>query len=104
MSSLRLSHIDKKEILRQYSILTNTMMLSRENISEEFPYSIRDDYQRDYGRVLYSPSFRRLQGCRRHGGGLALPARRVRLRRPRRVAGHGHDADHAVEGRNHGYE
>lgn len=62
MSSLRLSHIDKKEILRQYSILTNTMMWSRENISEEFPYSIRDDYQRDYGRVLYSPSFRRLQG------------------------------------------
>lgn len=60
--TLRLSQRDKDEILRQYRKLVDSQMYSRDYISEKFPYSIRDDYQRDYGRVLYSPSFRRLQG------------------------------------------
>ena len=53
---------DKKEIKHQYALLTENNLYSREYKSEKFPYTIRDEFQRDYARVLYSASFRRLQG------------------------------------------
>ena len=59
---LNLSKENKDEIKRQYEILNNTKLFDREYKSPEFPYSDRDEYQRDYARVLYSSSFRRLQG------------------------------------------
>ena len=59
---LNLSKENKDEIKRQYEILNNSTLYDREYKSLEFPYSDRDEYQRDYARVLYSSSFRRLQG------------------------------------------
>lgn len=51
---------DKKEIKRQYDLLNNSTCLNdREHA--DIIYTPRDIYQRDYARVLYSPSFRRLQ-------------------------------------------
>lgn len=50
----------KKEIKRQYSLLQNSVLLEREYGNEG--YSTRDDFHRDYTRILYSSSFRRLQG------------------------------------------
>lgn len=51
---------DKKELKRQYDLLHNSDCLTeRENTTIE--YSSRDVFHRDYARVLYSPSFRRLQ-------------------------------------------
>ncbi len=51
---------DKTEIKRQYNLLKVNKLIEREFPSEE--YSIRDPYQRDFTRILYSSSFRRLQG------------------------------------------
>lgn len=50
----------KREIEWQYSLLQNGVLLEREHGSDN--YSPRDDYHRDYTRILYSSSFRRLQG------------------------------------------
>ena len=49
------------ELLRQYRLLQNAYLKSREHgtNSEE---NLRDVFQRDYARILYSSSFRRLQG------------------------------------------
>ena len=48
------------EIKRQYNLINKDKLKKREHpISSNSP---RDDFQRDYARVLYSPSFRRLQG------------------------------------------
>lgn len=49
-----------KEIINQYKLINKSSLKKREY--SIFGYSIRDDYQRDYARILYSPSFRRLQG------------------------------------------
>lgn len=50
----------KDEIKMQYSLLRNGVLSEREHGSEG--YSPRDNYHRDYTRILYSSSFRRLQG------------------------------------------
>lgn len=50
----------KREIKRQYSFLKKEQMNMREYGTGG--YSERDDYHRDYTRILYSSSFRRLQG------------------------------------------
>jgi len=52
----------KKEIRRQYKLLLSDVMNKRENESAAGVYTQRDDFQRDYSRILYSASFRRLQG------------------------------------------
>lgn len=51
----------KDEIRRQYNLLDNEILRAREmyeGSSDEY----RDIFQRDYARILYSSSFRRLQG------------------------------------------
>lgn len=49
------------EIRRQYGLLVkNPVLKKREHGGEG--YTKRDDYHRDYTRILYSSSFRRLQG------------------------------------------
>lgn len=48
------------EIIRQYKLIDTESLRKREHGSAG--YSERDDFQRDYARILYSPSFRRLQG------------------------------------------
>lgn len=48
------------EIIRQYNLINNDELKKREHGSDG--YSDRDEYHRDYARILYSPSFRRLQG------------------------------------------
>lgn len=50
----------KQEIKRQYSFLQKEQMKMREHGTSGL--SERDDYHRDYTRILYSSSFRRLQG------------------------------------------
>lgn len=50
----------KHEIRRQYRLLQKAIMKKREHGGKG--YSRRDDYHRDYSRILYSSSFRRLQG------------------------------------------
>ena len=50
----------KIEIAKQYKILCCKELKKREH--KDVDLSERDCYQRDYARVLYSPSFRRLQG------------------------------------------
>ena len=50
----------KQELRRQYRLLTRADMKRREHGGAG--YSQRDDYHRDYTRILYSSSFRRLQG------------------------------------------
>ena len=57
---MKLTKNQKQEIRRQYQFINNKELRKRENPSNG--YSKRDDFQRDYTRVLYSPSFRRLQG------------------------------------------
>lgn len=59
---LNLSKENKDVIKHQYEILQSEELYSRENKSDEFPYTERDEFQRDYARILYSSSFRRLQG------------------------------------------
>ena len=49
-----------QEIKRQYSFLEHNVMKAREHGRNG--YSTRDDFHRDYTRILYSSSFRRLQG------------------------------------------
>lgn len=49
-----------REIKRQYSFLEHSLMKAREHGRNG--YSTRDDFHRDYTRILYSSSFRRLQG------------------------------------------
>lgn len=58
--AITLTDEQKKEICRQYQLVNNKKLRDREHSS--FGYSKRDDFQRDYARILYSPSFRRLQG------------------------------------------
>lgn len=62
MNMNSISNEGKREILHQYEMLQSKDLYSREHISRTFPYAKRDEYQRDYARVLYSSSFRRLQG------------------------------------------
>ena len=50
----------KDELRRQYELLTKKSLREREYDSSD--YSERDDFHRDYTRILYSSSFRRLQG------------------------------------------
>lgn len=58
---MKLSEIKAKEELeRQDSLIQNVRMKEREYVLEEYPE--RDDFQRDYARILYSSAFRRLQG------------------------------------------
>ena len=52
----------KDEIRRQYKLLLSEIMNKREDESAARVYTQRDDFQRDYSRILYSASFRRLQG------------------------------------------
>lgn len=49
-----------KEIRSQYNVLRDQKMKEREHKLEE--YSKRNEFHRDYTRILYSSSFRRLQG------------------------------------------
>ena len=60
MKKLNLSDDQIEEIIRQYSLINKDELKEREHGSDG--YSKRDDYHRDYARILYSPSFRRLQG------------------------------------------
>lgn len=58
---MKLSEIKAKEELEhQDSLIQNVRMKEREYVLEEYPE--RDDFQRDYARILYSSAFRRLQG------------------------------------------
>lgn len=56
------SENDKKEIRRQYRLLGHPILKKRENMDVAGGYNPRDDFQRDFTRVLYSSAFRRLQG------------------------------------------
>ena len=47
-------------VVQQYKSINTDDLKRREHGDKE--YSIRDVFQRDYARILYSPSFRRLQG------------------------------------------
>lgn len=58
---MNLNHEQKLYIEDKYQKLSECQLLcSREHGTEG--YTLRDPFQRDYARVLYSPSFRRLQG------------------------------------------
>lgn len=58
---MKFSTSDIKEIKRQDKLLRdNPKMKTREHGLKGYP--IRDPYQRDYARILYSSAFRRLQG------------------------------------------
>lgn len=59
-NQLQLEDKDIAEIIRQYKLIDTESLREREHGSDG--YSERDDFQRDYARILYSPSFRRLQG------------------------------------------
>lgn len=50
----------KNEIGHQDSLIKNPNMNEREHKIDKYPK--RDDFQRDYARILYSSAFRRLQG------------------------------------------
>lgn len=56
------SENDKEEIRRQYRLLGHPILKERENMDVAGGYNPRDDFQRDFTRVLYSSAFRRLQG------------------------------------------
>ena len=63
INEAKLSNLTKNEIekiVEQYQLITNENLVKREFKNEGYP--VRDEYQRDYARILYSPSFRRLQG------------------------------------------
>ena len=60
MKKLNLSDEQIEEIIRQYSLINKDELTEREHGSDGYPK--RDEYHRDYARILYSPSFRRLQG------------------------------------------
>lgn len=49
---------DKKEIKQQYDLCNSSELKRREHSAN---YEYRDEFQRDYARILYSSSFRRLQ-------------------------------------------
>lgn len=57
---LKLTQEQKYEIWKQYSLQNHPLLQQREH--GEIYYSQRNSYQRDYARILCSPSFRRLQG------------------------------------------
>ena len=57
---LNLTDEQKHIIKTQYMLLCKDKLLEREYKNDDF--SPRNNYQRDYARILYSPSFRRLQG------------------------------------------
>lgn len=57
---LKLTKDQQAAIVEQYLLLLENPLTQREYSDEE--YSSRNPFQRDYARILYSPSFRRLQG------------------------------------------
>jgi dGTPase len=57
---INFSDAQKEVIKRQYDLLQQDVMTEREHGC--INYSERDDFHRDYTRILYSSSFRRLQG------------------------------------------
>lgn len=57
---LKLTKDQQAAIVEQYLLLLEDPLTKREYSDEE--YSSRNPFQRDYARILYSPSFRRLQG------------------------------------------
>ncbi len=57
---MNLNKEHKEELVRQYNLLDNPILQKREHQSKD--YRARADFQRDYQRILYSNSFRRLQG------------------------------------------
>ena len=59
-NQLQLKDDQIAEIIRQYKLIDTESLREREHGGAG--YSERDDFQRDYARILYSPSFRRLQG------------------------------------------
>ncbi|PDP68973.1 deoxyguanosinetriphosphate triphosphohydrolase family protein [Prevotella intermedia] len=59
-NQLQLEDDQIAEIIRQYKLIDTESLRKREHGGAG--YSERDDFQRDYARILYSPSFRRLQG------------------------------------------
>ena len=60
MNMGKLTKDQKEEIVRQYNLVSSKELKVREHQKER--YSLRDEYHRDYTRILYSSSFRRLQG------------------------------------------
>ena len=58
--TLKLTHEQQTAIVEQYLLLLEDPLTQREYGDKE--YSSRNPFQRDYARILYSPSFRRLQG------------------------------------------
>lgn len=58
---LKIVKEDKEEIKRQYDLLQTSKVLAEREYSDE-NYTNRDVFHRDFTRILYSPSFRRLQG------------------------------------------
>lgn len=59
-NQLQLKDKQIAEIIKQYKLIDTESLRKREHGGAG--YSERDDFQRDYARILYSPSFRRLQG------------------------------------------
>lgn len=58
---MKLSEIKvKDELKHQDDLIQKACMSEREHVLEGYPQ--RDDFQRDYARILYSSAFRRLQG------------------------------------------
>ena len=58
--TLKLTNEQQTAIVEQYLLLLEDPLTQREYGDKE--YSSRNPFQRDYARILYSPSFRRLQG------------------------------------------
>jgi len=59
---LNLDNTQKDEIKKQYDSLKHEMLKLREYAKNDDIFPKRDCFMRDYARILYSPSFRRLQG------------------------------------------
>lgn len=57
-----MNKIDAEWIKKQYDILNKPEMAERLNSGDNKLDGGRNEYQRDYARILYSSSFRRLQG------------------------------------------
>ena len=58
---MKLTLEDVEWISNQYKLLVNPNMKKREHENSSISKG-RGEYQRDYARILYSSSFRRLQG------------------------------------------
>ncbi|MBQ0090011.1 MAG: dNTP triphosphohydrolase [Prevotellaceae bacterium] len=59
---LNLDNTQKDEIKKQYDSLKHEILKLREYAKNDDIFPKRDCFMRDYARILYSPSFRRLQG------------------------------------------